>query len=695
MGGWRRLIILAGLAALVAACGDGRREAESADRAQDAGAKTRHWRAAYLTPRAELLGDPRRIRGRLSPDGATLTWMEPVDGAMTLWSAPLDDLDKAAPITATPPANLVTYEWLLDNSHILYIAGRGGVEPLRAYSLDVVTGESVALFSGGDDVHSGIVGASWDFPDEVIVAANEREPSVFDLYRVNVATGERRLIFQNDVGFTSFLLDHQLNLALAVSETGDGGKTWSTPDGAGGWRVLADISADDALTSRALTFDGTNRGLYAFDSRGRDAAALVRLDVDTGETRLLAALDGADTSGALFHPTTYEVDAVLMDRLEHDWAPLTTRAASAYRVFDAAIGPGAEVLSRTVDDRLWVVYQDSPVHPGAYYLYDRANDEVEPLFDVRPNLADRRLAPMTPVVVKARDGLDLVSYLTLPPGADGDGDGRPERSSPLVIIPQADPFKRTTLRYNSLHQWLADRGYATLTVNVRGATGFGKAFANAGDGEIGGRVQDDLEDAADWAIAKNVTEPGRIATFGFWLGGHASLMAATRPEGRFACASSYDAPTDLVALIEDAPPHWTPYMSFLRRRIGDPSDPAVRTRIAARSPLNIADRFAIPVFLAHGALDGASQTGFAEETARRIEAAGGTATFMSLADDAGSLENTPERLAFYAALEAFFADCLGGRLEPIETDLVGDDIAFPVGVDNVPAIAAALSARDR
>ncbi len=297
---------------------------------------------------------------------------------------------------------------------------------------------------------------------------------------------------------------------------------------------------------------------------------------------------------------------------------------------------------------------------------------------------------MTPVIIKARDGLELVSYLTLPAGADADGDGQPETRSPLVVIPDVGPQRRTSLGFDPIHQWLADRGYAALSVNVRGAAGFGRAYRTAGDGEIGGAIQDDLRDAVAWAIDRAVADPGRVAAFGYWLGGHAALVEAAAADTPFACAAAYNAPVDLVSLVEHAPPYWAEFTSFLRLRLGDPRDDATRARLTERSPIHFASEIRLPTLIGHGALDGGAQFGLARETAERAHDAGAPATYIGMSEDAGNLRSPLDRRAYHAALEAFLAQCLGGRLEPIEDDVRAGHLEAPIGIEHVPVLEAAL-----
>jgi dipeptidyl aminopeptidase/acylaminoacyl peptidase len=695
-----RVIGAAGVALLAAACGDHRTTSNTARNAPAAAEQAA--KPFSLLPRALLFGDPRRARGRLSPDGTTLAWVEPANGVLNIWTAPVDSMKDAQAITNERDVGVYDFDWLRNNTHIAYSRGRGGSEPSRVYAVSVITGEVRDLAPPGPQF-SRLAATSWDYPDEVIVAANnDRDPNYVDLYRVNVVTGDRRRIFENTerLRFTRLYLDRSLNLTSASRERPDGsreiyyacgGARFPCRPGEDGWRHFADVSPEDAPDTRVFGYDGTNSALYTIDSRGRDAAALVRVDLQTFQRTVIAAVPGADITDVLLHPTTYEADAVLVDGLTPEWRPLTERAENAFRILSQKLRDRYTVLSRTVDDRLWVVLESGPTNPGSYHLFNRETEELKHLLDVRPGLPESRLAPMTPVIIKARDGLGLVSYLTLPPGADANGDGQPETPSPLVIIPEVGPIGRTSMGFDRTHQWLADRGYAALSVNVRGATGLGRAYRDAGDGEIGAGVQNDLRDAVAWAVAHGVADPKRVAVFGFLFGGHAALTEAAAPDTPFRCAASYNAPVDLVSVVEHTPPYFADYTTFLHQRLGDASDPATLARLSARSPINFATKIHLPTLISHGALDPSAQFGLAEKTAELARSAGAPATFVGLPDDPGDLLRSPQDArAFYATLEAFFANCLGGALEPIADDVRGGRLVTPVGAENIPQLAAAL-----
>ena len=172
-------------------------------------------------------------------------------------------------------------------------------------------------------------------------------------------------------------------------------------------------------------------------------------------------------------------------------------------------------------------------------------------------------------VIKSRDGLKLVSYLSLPPGSDPDGDGVPNKPVPMVLNVHGGPWARDEWGFNPDHQWLANRGYAVLSVNYRGSTGFGKEFINAANGEWAGKMHDDLIDAVNWAVEKKIADKDKVAIMGGSYGGYATLVGLTFTPDVFACGVDIVGPSSLVTLLQNVPPYWMPFMPVMKVRVGD------------------------------------------------------------------------------------------------------------------------------
>lgn len=241
------------------------------------------------------------------------------------------------------------------------------------------------------------------------------------------------------------------------------------------------------------------------------------------------------------------------------------------------------VASRTLDDKHWVVAFLVDNGPVRYYLYDRDAKKARFLFTNRKELEGLPLQKMHPVLIRTRDGLDLVSYLTLPRN-DPDGKGRPRKPVPMVLVVHGGPWDRDTWGFDPTHQFLANRGYAVLSVNYRGSVGFGKKFLNAGRREWGRKMHHDLIDAVDWAVAEKIAPADKVAIFGLSYGGYATLVGLSFTPEKFACGVDMVGPSNLVTLLNTIPPYWTSILQMLKDRIGDPSTEDGRKFLAERLP---------------------------------------------------------------------------------------------------------------
>ncbi len=195
---------------------------------------------------------------------------------------------------------------------------------------------------------------------------------------------------------------------------------------------------------------------------------------------------------------------------------------------------------------------------------------------------------MRPVIIKARDGMELVSYLTLPRGVE-------PKDLPMVLFVHGGPWSRDAWGYNPYHQWLSNRGYAVLSVNFRGSTGFGKAYLNAGNREWAGKMHDDLVDAVQWAIAEGYVNPKKAAIMGGSYGGYATLVGAAYTPDVFCCGVDIVGPSNVMTLIQSIPPYWKPLLNIFKHRLGDwEEDPEYIRSIA---PLLKVDRIKIPLLI--------------------------------------------------------------------------------------------------
>lgn len=308
-------------------------------------------------------------------------------------------------------------------------------------------------------------------------------------------------------------------------------------------------------------------------------------------------------------------------------------------------------------------------------------------------LAGLPLQPMHDVVIPARDGLELVSYYTLPRAADPDGDGRATQASPMVLLVHGGPWARDTYGLNGTHQWLANRGYAVLSVNFRGSTGFGKAFTNAGDLQWGRAMHDDLIDAVEWAVAQGITESDKVAIMGGSYGGYATLAGLTMTPDVFACGVDIVGPSNLVTLLESIPPYWAPMKAMFASRVGDLDTEEGRALLIERSPLTHVENIQRPLLIGQGANDPRVKQAESDQIVTAMQEREIPVTYVLYPDEGHGFARPQNRLSFNAVTEAFLGECLGGRVQPVGSDFDGATLQIEAGLDELPAIKEALDAR--
>jgi dipeptidyl aminopeptidase/acylaminoacyl peptidase len=635
-----------------------------------------------LISRRRLFGNPERGACRISPDGCWLAFSAPRDGVMNLWVCPRGDFAAARALTDDRKRGVSQFSWAYDNTHLLYAQDESGDENFHLHAVSIASGVARDL-TPYPGVRGLLHAVSRKFRDEVLITLNRRDLRFADLYRVNVAGGQMSLV-QHNPGMAGFITDDDFSVRLALAPQPDGGWMWLLPDGTKGWTAWQCIVAADAMTTHALQVGADGRTLYALDSRGRDTAALVAFDLAaaTPTARLIAEHPRADVSELLTHAHSHAPLAYAVDVERREMHVLADSVRADVATLDAQNLGDWQLASRSDDDRLWVVRFSGDLNPVSYALFERDAQRVSKLYDCFPDLTDRAVAPlarMQPTTLTSRDGLALVSYLTLPVHADcTDQALTSSEPLPLVLLVHGGPWARDSFGYDPEHQWLANRGYAVLSVNFRASTGFGKAFVNAGDLEWGAKMDDDLCDAVDWAIARGIADPKRIAIMGGSYGGYATLWALTAHAERYACGVDIVGPSNLETLLASTPPQWEAMRAVLYRQLGHPDTAQGKALLKARSPLHRASAIRKPLLIGQGANDPRVKQAEADQMAAAMKANGIPVTYVLYPDEGHGFVRPANRLSFNAIAERFLAQYLGGRSEPASDDEIAGHTAVMV-----------------
>ena len=608
-----------------------------------------------LIPRAVLFADPDRNSPFLSPDGKRLAYLAPDQGVVNIWvrtRGKTDDL----PVTRDRGRGIQDYVWSPDGRHILYLRDRLGDENYHLYSMDLRTLEERDL-TPFPEVRAQIVKVEPKIPKRILIALNDRRPDLHDVYSMELPGGRLTPVVRNDDGFVEWGVDHELRVLTAEKILPEGGRVLfvrDTPESP--WVKYAEWNSEEMPGTGFLAFTRDDRGLYLLSSSGSDTIQLRESDRASKKEKVLAEDSEVDVRYVMFDPIKRTPQAVRLVKDRYEWKILDPAVADDFAAIRALHRGNFWIESRDAADRIWIVGFDTDDAPWHYYTYDRRTRKGEFLFADNDALESVVLARMEPIQFTSRDGLVLHGYLTVPQGLP------PSRLPTALLVHGGPSDERDEWGNNEEVQWLANRGYAVLQVNFRGSSGYGKKFSAGAIHEWGGKMQDDLVDGVNWAIARGVADPKRIAIFGGSYGGYAVLAGLAFTPDLFACGVDRFGPSNLITFLENTPPYWRPYEGYLRTRLGDPMKDA--EFLKSRSPFFSADRIEKPLLILQGANDPRVKKSESLQMVEALRKAGREVEYVEYADEGHGFARPANRLDFRARAEKFLADHLGGRYEP-------------------------------
>jgi len=607
-----------------------------------------------LIPREAIFGNPDKASPQISPDGKRLAYLAPDEGVLNVWVRTIGKNDDQV-VTKDRKRGIRQYFWAENNEHVLYLQDKEGDENWHIYTVNLSNKEERDL-TPYPSVQARVEAVDQKFPNEILVSINNRNPQLHDVYRADLKSGKLTLAAQNDEGFIGWVSDHEFKIRGASTPSPDGGTKLmirENPDSA--WRLLTTFGPEDALSSGPVSFTPDGKGLYTINSTGSNTAQLRELDITSGKEKVIATDDTADVANVEIHPTKKTVQAVSFLKQRNEWKVLDPTIADDFAAIGKLHRGDFQIINRDHADRTWLVSFASDNKPIAYFAYNRDTKQGEFLFYNRKSLENVTLAEMKPISFKARDGMTIHGYLTLPPGIPG-------KNLPMVLNPHGGPWARDTWGYNGNAQWLANRGYAVLQPNFRGSTGYGKQFLNAANREWGGKMQDDLTDAVQWAIKEGIADPKRVAIFGGSYGGYATLAGLTFTPDLYACGVDIVGPSSLLTFMYTIPPYWKPLEPIFFNRVGHPEKD--KEFLKSRSPLFHIDKVNRPLLIAQGANDPRVNKAESLQMVDALKKAGKVVEYHEYPDEGHGFARPENRMDFYAKAEKFLGTHIGGRVEP-------------------------------
>ena len=626
-----------------------------------------------LIPRELLWGNPVKDKPMISPGGTRIAYLAPSpEGVMNIWVVTTGKSDDRM-VTNDSSRGIFKFLWGYSDDHILFLQDNDGDENDHLKAVDLKTGK-VRDLTPYKDVRAVNILKDDQHPDEVMVGLNRRDPRLFDMYRVNLLTGAVTLEAENPGDIIGWTTDREFKIRAATAFREDLSTAIRIRDAHDQpWRdllvtpfertpFLGQYNGGSLITG----FDETGKILYAITSMNSDTTQVVAINTTTGKILKVLAEDAEadlvdieDRYEVLVSKQTGEPIAAAFEHFQTRYKPIHKNLTEDFSILEKTESGVFHITARDAKDQTWVVKYFTDTKPEVYYLYHRGRRKLEPLFAAKPGLEKYKLAPTKGMVIPARDGMKLVSYLTLPLEVE-------PRNLPMVLLVHGGPWYRDYWGFDPEVQTLANRGYAVLQVNFRGSSGFGLKYMNAGTGGwCNGSMQQDLVDAVKWAASEGIADPKRIAIMGGSYGGYATLCGIVYHPDLFVAAVDTVGPSDVGYLLKSFPAYWKPVKKRWIRRIGvDAENDEVNNRRI--SPLYHVDKIKVPLFIAHGANDPRVKQEASDRIVAALREKKLPVTYVVYPDEGHGFYRDENRIDFAGRMEEFLARYLKGRMEPLK-----------------------------
>ena len=618
-----------------------------------------------IIDRQLFFGEIQIAGAQISPDGQYLSFLKPYKGTRNIWvKKATEPFSAARPVSAEATRPIPAYFWSRDSKYILYVQDAAGDENFNVYAIDPTlpadpkTGvPPTRPLTNLKGVRTMIFAVPKSKPDILYIGLNDRDPRWHDLYELHLSTGEKTLVRKNTEQIAGWDFDNDGNLRLAARTNKAGDTEILRVDPEGFKQIYSCTVLEGCYVSG---FDAANKQAYLITNKGSlDLTELDLMDPATGATTKVESdpekrvdLGGVQRSDVDYRVlfTRYEDDRVRLyfkdKEFEKEYHWLQTKLPDKEIVFGA----------RSKDENIWIVNAHNDTEPGETYVWNRKAKTLVLQYRIREELPRTSLSERKPYHFKSSDGLDIPAYLTLPKGLS-------TKNLPLIVLPHGGPWGRDSFGYDTFAQFLSNRGYAVLQPNFRASTGYGKQFLNAGNGEWGRKMQDDLTWGVNALVADGTVDPKRVGIFGGSYGGYATLAGVAFTPDLYAAAVAYVAPSNLITLLDAIPPYWEAGRKQMYTRMADPTTADGKALLIAESPLTQAKAIVTPLMVVQGKNDPRVNVRESNQIVAAVRDNGKPVEYLVAPDEGHGFARPINNLAMVTAMEKFFAKYLGGRYQ--------------------------------
>ncbi|WP_107925256.1 S9 family peptidase [Lysinibacillus parviboronicapiens] len=589
----------------------------------------------------DFMKNPGSFGYSLSPDGNYLTYSAAWENRSNVFVKKMNDDSEPVRVSSSTDRDISGSFWKDDN--LLYLKDKGGDENFHIYSTSFNGNEEKDL-TPYPNVTVGLLSGLQGVKDEILIMMNKEDATVFDVYKLNVKTGETKHVAKNPGNIASWLADRDGNIRIAVASDGVEGTVLYRETEKDEFKPFIEMAAGDEVTP--LAFSKDNKHIYATTNKGRDKVEFVKYDLE-GKEEVIMSNAEVDVAGVLYSAEqdkllygAYLTDKTHYQFFDKDFEELFRKLQTKLGVEESELG----INDYNKEMTKFIVSVSSDTVYGKYYYYDSTTDELTELTTLSPWLNPEELAQMHPISYKSRDGLTINGYLTLPKNKDA-------KNLPLIVNPHGGPWARDMWGFNPEVQLLANRGYAVLQVNFRSSTGYGKEFLEAGNKQWGLKIQDDITDGVQWAIDQGIADPERIGIYGASFGGYATLAGITKTPDLYAAAVDYVGVSNIFTLLDTIPPYWETMRNMFYERVGHPEKD--KELLTEASPVFHVDKIKTPLFVAQGANDPRVNQAESDQIVKALRDRGVDVEYMLKENEGHGFQNEENRIEFYNAMLKF------------------------------------------
>lgn len=603
-------------------------------------------------PVEDFFRNPEKTSFSISPDGSFVSYLAPYHNRLNIFVEPADG-GKPVRITDDTTRDIRIYRWI-NNRQLVYLQDVGGNEDYKLFATDF-EGKNNRCLTDFPGVQVNLLDPLDNSYDEILITMNQRDRHFFDAYRLNVNTGELKMVAENPGNVSSWLPDHNGDVRVAVATDHVNTSLLYRPTVNDPFKPVITTCFKETIEPLFFSFD--NKTLYALSNINRDKTAAVKIDLNTGhELEVIYEQADYDINGMAYSRKRHTLTEVRYISWKYERQVLDDATNRLYDKISSKLdtkGHEFYLACNNDNEDRYIVRTYSDKDLGAYYYYDVKKDKLRKIADVAPWLEPENMAAMKPIEYTTRDGMVIHGYLTIPKGKD-------PKNLPVVVNPHGGPWYRNFWGFNPEVQFLANRGYAVLQMNFRGSTGYGKAFWQASFKEWGGKMQDDITDGVQWLIDAGIADKDRIAIYGASYGGYATLCGLTQTPDLYACGIDYVGVSNIFTFMKSIPPYWLPYMDMMHEMVGDPVKDSLL--FVDHSPYYHVDRIKAPVLIVQGANDPRVNKNESDQMVKALRDRGMEVEYIVKNNEGHGFSNEENRMEFYRKMEEFLGRHLGEEL---------------------------------